>query len=1118
MKKYNFSKTFASLGRFLMILAFAAGVSTCDNVIYNYGDDCDPEQENPNPSPDFVKIYVRSNPGGGGMSQVDDVANAENSAQTEEGIYVSIDIAKDGTYTLTAAETNPEYEFVRWHDDTFDGDLTEGMKVISNIKAEASNKYTAIFRKIEDPEPDPEPGLVRIYVRSNPGSGGTSRVYEVADEKNAAETTEGIYTNIDIEENGLYTLTAVESNTEYEFVRWHDDTNNSDLTEGMKVISDIKAEASNRYTAIFRKIKEQEPEPEPEPGIVRISVRTNPGGGGTSKVHETDYPSNSTQTEEGIYTSIELEENGAYTLTATESNPEYVFVKWHDDTNEIDLTEGKKTISNIKAEESVKYTAIFRKIDEPKEPEYVKIFVRSNPGSGGTSRVYEVANTKNMAETDGGIYETIDIEVDGLYTLTAVESNPEYEFVRWHDDTNDSDLTEGMKVISNIKAVESNKYTAVFRKIEVQEPEPEPEPGIVRISVRTSPGGGGTSKVHEVAKPSNTTQTEEGIYTSIELEENGTYTLTAVESNPEYEFVKWHDDTNDIDLSEGKMVIANIKAEASAKYTAIFHKIDEPKDPNHVKIFVRADPSGGGTGKVHETADISNLAETDGGIYIGIDVEEGGTYTLTATESNKDYEFVKWHDDTNNRDMTAGVKVIPNIKAEASTRYTAIFRKIEDQKPEPTPEPEPGAVRISVRSNPGSGGTSRVQEVGKSSNRAETTEGIYVSVDLEVNGTYTLTAVESNPEYEFVRWHDDTNNGNLTDGMMVISNIKAVESTKYTAVFKKKGSSEPSDPSDPTEPTKEGYYVKFVFDRNMQFANAFSNRVNSVDLYVFNNINGAFVQKYSASGPALQNDGYLMELTDLPAGTYELVAWCGLANNGGHFTVPASISRNSDAVCTMATTDNGFIQNKNLNPLYHGRRGNGYLDDERNRGTVTYTEKTAAKQIHTVYLTKDTNNVLITLQHRQGIEFGRDRFVVTMEDDNDKMDYTNEVMSSSNKVTYQPYRTNMGSTSSEIKPTETTGNFMLIELSTARLMKGHNPVIKVYDNVQEKTIFSIPLVKWALQLRSANYRSYDEQEYLDREDNYNLMLWMDNSAGDGWYGADIQINDWHIVDDTTDIK
>ena len=1105
MKKYNFSKILANLGRLLTVLTFLAGVNACDNVIYNYGDDCDPE--GPTPTPDLVKIYVRSNPGGGGMSQVDDMANVDNFAQTEEGIYVSIDIAKDGTYTLTATETNPEYEFVRWHDDTFDGDLTEGMKVIPNIKAEASNKYTAIFRKIEDPEPEPEPGLVRIYVRSNPGSGGTSKVHEVANEKNTAETTEGLYVSIDIEENGLYTLTAIESNPEYVFVKWHDDTNDSDLTEGVMIIPDIKAEASNRYTAIFRKIEEQEPEPEPEPGAVRISVRSNPGGGGTSKVHEVDDPSNTTQTEEGIYTSIEIEENGTYTLTAIESNPEYVFVKWHDDTNDIDLSEGKKVISNIKAEESNKYTAIFRKVEEPQEPEYVKIFVRSDPSGGGTSKVHEVADTSNFAETDGGIYVTIDVEVGGTYTLTATETNPEYEFVKWHDDTNDVDFTEGRKIITNIKAEASNKYTAIFRKIE----EPEPEPGTVRISVRSNPGGGGTSKVHEVGNPSNSTQTEEGIYTSIELAENGTYTLTAEESNPEYEFVKWHDDTNNIDLSEGKMVISDIKAEGSNRYTAIFRKIEEP-EPNRVKIFVRSSPSGGGISKVHDVSDDTNSAETEGGVYVGIDIEENGTYTLTAEESNPEYEFVKWHDDTNDRDLTEGAKVIPNIKATASNKYTAIFRKIE----EPV---EPDQIKISVRSNPGSGGTSRVQEVGKSSNTAETTEGIYVSIDIEENGSYTLTAVESNPEYEFVRWHDDTNDGNLTEGAKVISNIKAEASTRYTAIFKKKESGEPSGPSDPVEPdqpTKQGYFVKFIFDRNMQYANAFSNRVNSVDLYVFNQ-SGMLVKKYHEDGYPLTNEDYLMELTDLPAGTYELVAWCGLSNNSGHFTVPSMISRNLDVTCTMSTAS-GYVQDKNLNPLFHGSRSNGYVDDARNKGMVTYTEKTTTKQIYPIYLTKDTNNVLITLQHRKGLEFKQSRFVVTMEDKNDKMDYTNEVMQDSHNVVYKPYREYLGNITDN-NTSKNAGNFLLIELSTARLMTSHNPIIKVVDTEQEgKILFSIPLVKWALQLRSANHRIFGEQEYLDREDNYNMMLWMDSSDGDGWYGAEIQINDWNVKDDSMDIK
>ncbi|MCH5238835.1 MAG: FimB/Mfa2 family fimbrial subunit [Muribaculaceae bacterium] len=432
-----------------------------------------------------------------------------------------------------------------------------------------------------------------------------------------------------------------------------------------------------------------------------------------------------------------------------------------------------------------------------------------------------------------------------------------------------------------------------------------------------------------------------------------------------------------------------------------------------------------------------------------------------------------------------------------------------DVKPEPEEPPvEPGKIRIYVRTNPGSGGTSQVAHVDNPENVASTSEGIYVSIDLEENENYTLTASETNPEYKFVRWHDDTNDGYLTEGLLEIQNIPATALTRYTAVFEKIEA--PQEPEEP-EPVELGqYYVRFVFDKNMQFTDGFKDKVKSVDLYVFNS-SGSFIAKYHDEGAPLREEGYMMELNDLQPGEYEFIAWCGLANNGGHFTVPvdAQISRNDHVICTMATSSDAThqaFQNNNLSPLFHGRKQN-----------AVYVEKNTDPQVHTVYLTKNTNNVNITLQHKDGLEFERNRFVVTMHDQNDVMRHDNEMHPAVQTVQYRPYRTVLGSTVSTQTRNSTVGNFLQVELSTARLMKGNNPIITVEDTESGKTVFSIPLIKWALQLRSSNYQGIEDQEYLDREDNYNLMLWLDSNKDDGWFGAEIEIKDWHVVDDSTNI-
>ena len=324
----------------------------------------------------------------------------------------------------------------------------------------------------------------------------------------------------------------------------------------------------------------------------------------------------------------------------------------------------------------------------------------------------------------------------------------------------------------------------------------------------------------------------------------------------------------------------------------------------------------------------------------------------------------------------------------------------------------------------------------------------------------------------------------------------------------------PDDPGTPDN-FRPVYLVEYVFDMNMQFVDAFSQRVNSVDLYVFTT-SGSFVNRYHAEGMALKAKDYRMELTDLPAGRYELIAWCGLTDNSGHFSVPSDgeISQRYQVTATMATsTDAGVLyQNQNLHALFHGR-----LE------TATYTTD-PVEQVYTIFLTKDTNNINLSLQHKDGLEFEKDRFTVAMIDNNQVMRFDNSVPAENPDVEYRPYRTAIGtvsidksSASTRASGSATVGNFLQVELATARLMTNHNPIITVTDNETGKIIFSIPLVTWALKLRSENYKNIEEQEYLDREDNFNLMLWLDNDD-QGWFGAQLHINDWHVIDDENDLK
>jgi hypothetical protein len=82
------------------------------------------------------------------------------------------------------------------------------------------------------------------------------------------------------------------------------------------------------------------------------------------------------------------------------------------------------------------------------------------------------------------------------------------------------------------------------------------------------------------------------------------------------------------------------------------------------------------------------------------------------------------------------------------------------------------------------------------------------------------------------------------------------------------------------------YNISFKYDYNMKFADAFSNSVNHVALYVYDANTGKLVHKQVESGEALSREGYVMEFDNLTPGTYDMVAWCGDGLQEGNFDVP----------------------------------------------------------------------------------------------------------------------------------------------------------------------------------------------------------------------------------------
>lgn len=298
------------------------------------------------------------------------------------------------------------------------------------------------------------------------------------------------------------------------------------------------------------------------------------------------------------------------------------------------------------------------------------------------------------------------------------------------------------------------------------------------------------------------------------------------------------------------------------------------------------------------------------------------------------------------------------------------------------------------------------------------------------------------------------------------------------------------------------YRIEFEYERNMEFADAFASKVSSVALYVFDE-SGVLVEQMSESGEALAADDYAMMLELEPA-EYDLLAWCGV--DGKSFTVPtATVGQTTldQMLCTMSRKSDaaGSYVDEDLNALFHGLKRINYTDEP---------------GVHTevLSLTKNTNNFRIILQQTwsdssavESVDVSKFDFAII--DDNGKMDYDNSVMEDE-QIIYRPWDITTGDVDvdTDISTRANMVTVSVAELTTARLMTDHRPILVVTKKETGEKVLSVPIVDYALLVKGNYNRDMDDQEYLDRQDEYNMTFFVHDGK---WVSSQIIINSWRVV-------
>lgn len=304
--------------------------------------------------------------------------------------------------------------------------------------------------------------------------------------------------------------------------------------------------------------------------------------------------------------------------------------------------------------------------------------------------------------------------------------------------------------------------------------------------------------------------------------------------------------------------------------------------------------------------------------------------------------------------------------------------------------------------------------------------------------------------------------------------------------------------NDDLPPCPQGVSLRFVFDYNMLYADAFQTQVDCLTLFVYDS-DGNYVATRTESSSVLADKNWRMVI-DLPAGkTYHFVAYGGMECDKSTFhflSEPAAGSTLSQLGVEMDARCIDANPGVDLHPLFYGD-----LDLAIDPKALDYTEGT-------VYMMKDTNQIRILLQNVDGTPVDPADFDFTITDNNTLFNYANDVVPTAEGITYAPWYTGQASAG-----TDTDGSTEVVlavaQFATSRLMAGSGARLTVSDRRNGESVLSIPLVNYLLLLKSENpdLVNMAPQEFLDREDTWRMILFLDNGR---WLDTRIIINDWVV--------
>lgn len=294
--------------------------------------------------------------------------------------------------------------------------------------------------------------------------------------------------------------------------------------------------------------------------------------------------------------------------------------------------------------------------------------------------------------------------------------------------------------------------------------------------------------------------------------------------------------------------------------------------------------------------------------------------------------------------------------------------------------------------------------------------------------------------------------------------------------------------------------IRFTYDWNMLFADAFPHEVKTLTLYAFTP-DGTLAYARTASTDSIIQKGY-MDIDDLRPGSYDLLVWAnGEERHAGTYTFGQATLGAQERGNLTATVNRPLsnIIDHDLTPLYYGT-----LDE------ADFTDlPTGGVREVTVNLMKDTELFRIVLQNQSGERLDPSEFRFAITDDNGALDAANNLVAD-DTLRYEAWSVTNGTAGiGDSTATVTAMSAVVAELTTNRLVQGHGMRLHVTRASDGKRIIDLPLIDLALLVKGYYNRQMTDQEYLDRQDEWNFIFFLDNDRN--WLAASIYVQSWRIV-------